>query len=286
MDEGASARSLVMGAAAFIGGCAFVGAEALYWYFTQRFVLGQEAALTEVSRFYVAVAAGITVAVFGAWLALRALGRMRGEPPDSVWSVLSDTLGSKADVRLGALAGVIYGAAYLLISSILVYQPGVDFGVASPGVVAAACCGAPGTVPELVVYLVPSWHLALQILPVDALFAVVIPILVGFNVAVAAHALRNRMLRANAGWLGPVGIVAGLFTGCPTCAGLFLAGTVGGLGATALAITLAPYQALFIALSIPVLVASPFVTAVFAGRAALAACAVPSSGANVSLENP
>lgn len=267
-----------LGAFAFAGGCIWVAAESLHWYATQRFALGQGSAIAQVEGFYEVVAVGVFIAAAGALLLGAGLAGRKGGPPESVWTVVSEALRSRRDVRIGALGGVLYALVYLFVSSIVVYQPKVDFayyGAATPSVAAATCCGSPGTVPELVVYLSPQWHLALQILPLDALFAVVIPLLVGFNVAVTAHALGNRMLRSNAGWLGPVGVMAGFFTGCPTCAGLFLAGTVGGLGATTLAVALAPYQMLFIALSIPALVASPFVVAHYGGRAALAACAVP-----------
>lgn len=253
--------------------------ESVSWYLTQHAILGQSSAVAQVTGFYLYVAAGIALAAAGALLLGVGLARNPIGRPDSVWTVVSEALNSAPDVRIGALAGALYGAAYLFVSSILVYQPTVNFqtyyGVTSPSVAAAACCGSPGTVPELIFYLAPQWHVAAQILPLDALFAVIIPMLVGFNVVVASHALRNKLLRSNAGWLGPVGVMVGFFTGCPTCAGLFLAGTLGGLGATTLAVALAPYQALFIALSIPVLAISPFVVAVFAGRAALAACAVP-----------
>ncbi|MDG6985747.1 MAG: hypothetical protein JRM73_03265 [Nitrososphaerota archaeon] len=274
-----SAPYLGAGIAAFGGGIAWVAVESLSWYSTQHPVLGQSAAVSQVSGFYLYEAAGIALAVVGALLLGMGLARSPGGGPGSVLTVVSEALNAGSDVRIGALAGALYGLAYLLVSSVLVYQPTVNFQtiyrVTHPTVVAATCCGSPGTVPELIVYLAPQWHIAVQILPLDALFAVLIPLLVGFNVVVAAHALRNRLLRSNAGWLGPVGVMAGFFTGCPTCAGLFLAGTIGGLGATTLAVALAPYQALFIALSIPVLLISPFVVAVFAGRAALAACAIP-----------
>jgi hypothetical protein len=282
---------LALGALAFAGGCAWVALESVYWYSTQHSVFGQPSAVAAAAVFYAYEAAGVCLAVAGAWLIGRGLAAHGDGPPDSVWTVLSGTLASRGDVRIGAFAGTVYGVVYLFIASIVVYQPSVDFnafyGATGPSVAAATCCGSPGTVPELIVYLVPQWHLALQILPLDALFAAVIPILVGFNVAVAAHALRNRLLRSKAGWVGPVGIAAGFFTGCPTCAGLFLAGTVGGLGATTLAVALAPYQLLFIALSIPVLLVSPLVVAVCAGRATLAACALPgASKPQLKPENP
>jgi hypothetical protein len=277
---------LVLGGASFVGGCAWVLAGAVYWFLTQRFVYGQASAVAEVASFYGLLAVGVAAAVGGAWLVGRGLAARAGGPPGSVWTVISEALRSSADVKIGVIGGTVYGVAYLFFSSIIVYQPTVDFqaayGVSAPAVAAAACCGSPGAVPELVVYLIPRWHLALQLLPLDALFAAVIPMLVGFNVAVTAHALRSRALRARAGWLWPVGLAAGFFTGCPTCAGLFLAGALGGLGATALAVALAPYQVLFVALSVPALVASPLVVAHYAGKAALAACPVRGAAA----ENP
>ena len=288
--EGPPSRLYVpLGALAFAGGCIWVAAESIRWYATQRYALGQASAIARVEGFYEAVAVGIVLAAAGALLLGLGLARRGDGPPGSVWTVMSDALRSRKDVEVGVAVGALYGLVYLLVSSMVVYQPSVDFayyGAATPSVAAATCCGPPGTVPELIVYLSPQWHLALQVLPLDALFAVVMPILVGFNAAVAAHALRNRLLRSNAGWLGPVGVMAGLFTGCPTCAGLFLAGTIGGLGATTLAVALAPYQMLFIALSIPALLVSPYVVAHYAGRAALAACAVPAAPRPLKAENP
>jgi hypothetical protein len=52
--------------------------------------------------------------------------------------------------------------------------------------------------------------------------------------------------------------VVGLFTGCPTCAGLFFANFVGGASAVSFAALLSYYQPVFIALSVPVLVATPY----------------------------
>ncbi|MDE1857931.1 MAG: hypothetical protein KGI26_02525, partial [Thaumarchaeota archaeon] len=214
MKHALSRPSVAIGAILFAGGCALVAGESLYWYASQHYVLGQESAVAQVGSFYGFVALAIGVAVAGAVFLGRGLAGSAGGPPGSVWTVISEALSSRADVRVGAVGGAIYGLLYLLVSSILVYQPSVDFaqyGVTGPSVAAATCCGPPGTVPELIVYLVPQWHIALQILPLDALFAVVIPMLVGLNLAVAAHALRNRTLRSNVGWLGTVGLTAGLF---------------------------------------------------------------------------
>ena len=275
--------TLALGFVAFLVGCAWVALSSLNWYYSQGAIQGQGEALGMVMGFYLYEGLAIALALFGAWAINRGLAAHAPGPTDSVRGVLSDALVSRGDVKVGMIAGIAYAAIYLLISSIIVYQPNVDFqsayGATGFGTRASVCCGSPGAVPELIVYLSPQLHLGLQVLPLDTLFAFVVPVLVGFNVTVAAHALRNRALRSRAGWLGPIGIVAGLFTGCPTCAGLFLAGTVGGLGATSLAVALAPYQFLFVALSIPVLLASPFVIALYASKAVRAACAVPAMAA-------
>jgi hypothetical protein len=55
-----------------------------------------------------------------------------------------------------------------------------------------------------------------------------------------------------------LGALVGLFTGCPTCAGLFFANAIGGTGAVSFATLLGYYQPVFIALSIPVLIVTPY----------------------------
>ena len=275
---------LVAGALAFIGGCVWVSLDSIAWYYAQQYiaVYDQQSILGTVLRYYLAEALAILVVAAGAYLMYRGARRNPGvEESDSIESIIADSLRSRSDLKIGVAAAILNGMAYLVISSILVYQPTVDFasayGVTSPGWSAAACCGSPGTVPVLIVYLLPQAHIGLQILPLDALFAAVLPLLVGFNVVVAAHALRNKALRGNTGLLSSLGVLGGLFTGCPTCAGLFLAGTLGGLGATGLAVALAPYQLFFVVISIPLLAISPLVIAYNARRAMRAACPFPAA---------
>jgi hypothetical protein len=274
---------LIIGSIAFAGGCLWVALDSAAWYFGQQnlAIFDQQSILSLVLRYYLIEALTICITLAGVYLMYKGL-RGAATDTDSVRAILAEALGSSRDLRIGAAAAVLYGVVYLFVSSILVFQPGVNFltayGVSSPSWNAAACCGAVGTVPVLIVYLSPQAHLALQILPLDLLFAVIVPLLVGFNVTVAAHTVRNKVLRGNAGWLGSVGVLTGLFTGCPTCAGLFLAGAFGGIGATSLAVALAPYQMLFIVLSIPILVASPFIVAFNAKKAIQASCPLPPRG--------
>jgi len=266
----------------FSVGCLWVAMESAAWYYGQQYftIYDQQSILALVQRYYAVEALAICVVIVGAYLTYRGIRGLKfASEPDSVRYMLADALSTRRDVRIGAAAAAAYAVVYLVVSSVLVFQPSVDFattyGVTAPSWTAAACCGSAGTVPALIIYLAPQDHLALQVLPLDVLFAVVVPLLVGMNATVAVHAVRNKDVRANAGWLSSVGLLAGLFTGCPTCAGLFLASAVGGLGTASLAIVLAPYQLLFVVVSIPLLAASPVMIAFNARRAQRAACPIP-----------
>jgi hypothetical protein len=273
---------LALGALLFVLGCGWVAAGSAQWYSSQQvYALNYNGDVVSlVQQYFIVELFALGVVVAGAWFTRVGLVKSRQRSyPDSIRRLLGDALSSRRDVAVGVAAAIAYGAAYLFISGVVVFQPGANYGawegITGPGWTAAACCGSMGTVPALIVYVAPQQHLALQILPLDVLFAVVVPLLVGFNVTVAAHALRERTLRSNAGWVGSLGVLVGLFTGCPTCAGLFLAGAVGGLGATSLAIALAPYQALFVVVSIPLLAASPLFITLNARRSLRASCPVP-----------
>jgi len=273
---------LVLGALLFAVGCVWVALDSAAWYASQNIygIYDQQSILGLVQKYYVAEALAICVVLAGSYLTYRGVKGWRGmDNPDSVRFMLADALSSWRDLRIGLVAALGYAVVYLFVSGIIVFQPGVNSGAwigYSPlSWYVAACCGSVGTVPALVLYLAPQAHLALQFLPLDALFVVVVPILVGFNVTVAAHSVRNKLVRGNVGWMGTMGILTGLFTGCPTCAGLFLASAFGGLGATSLAVALAPYQMLFVVVSIPLLAVSPFLIAFNARRAVRASCPVP-----------
>mgnify|MGYP001577886041 FL=1 len=180
-------------------------------------------------------------------------------------SLISRALLSKRSVRVGAVFGAAYGLIYAFTSSTLVFQPSIDFGTAygvtEPGWVGISCCGTFGTVPKLILFLAPALHFGVQLVPLTGLFLVVVPLLVGFNFALVAYALSIRAARGTASWLSTIGASVGLFTACPTCAGFFLAGAVGGIGASTLAISLAPYQILFVTISIAVLILTPAIIA-------------------------
>ena len=61
--------------------------------------------------------------------------------------------------------------------------------------------------------------------------------------------------------ISTIGAATGLFIACPTCAGSFLSIFVGTASGIALTIALVQLQTLFIAISIPILLITPFLMA-------------------------
>jgi len=171
-------------------------------------------------------------------------------------------LASKRYRRYFVVTAVFYGLFYAIITSMIVYQPTIDFrqyyGAAVPSAIVTPCCGAPLFAPVVTVYLVN--HLGLLLIPLTLLLLLSISTLVGLNSALAVFAFDNRAKSSGKVWLGGVGAIVGLFTGCPTCAGLFFANVLGGAGAVSFATLLAYYQPVFILLGVPVLVGTLYLT--------------------------
>jgi hypothetical protein len=233
---------------------------------------------TLILGFFSAETLGLLIVMFGAFLMYKGIiGWKTGGQPGSIQAMFADSLASPGDLRVGVLSGIAYCLVYLFVSATLVFRPLVDFaaayGIRGSELNAVVCCGAPGAIPTVVGYQAQA-HLGVQLVPFNLLLATVVPLLVGFNSAVASHSLRNKAVRRNFGLVGSFGALVGLFTGCPTCAALSLASAAGGIGASAFALALAPFQGLFVVVSIPVLLASPVIIASKANRAMLASCPV------------
>jgi hypothetical protein len=110
--------------------------------------------------------------------------------------------------------------------------------------------------PKIIVYL--TEHIGLQIIPINFVLQIIVSYLVAINasIAISAYALSKKGRS-----MSSIGAVTGLFIACPTCAGTFLSifiGTASGIG---LSILLSQLQTLFIALSIPVLILTPYIMA-------------------------
>ena len=155
---------------------------------------------------------------------------------------------------------VLYGIFFSLVSGTLVYQPQINFstnyGAEIPSGFIAPCCDSPGYMPKIIVYI--TEHVGLQIIPINLVLQIIVSYLVGLNTSIAINAYA--ISRKGRG-VSTIGAAAGLFIACPTCAGSFLSIFVGTASGIALSIALVQLQTLFIAVSIPILVATPFLMA-------------------------
>jgi hypothetical protein len=146
------------------------------------------------------------------------------------------------------------------VSGTLVYQPEVNFaihyGAKIPSGFVAPCCDDPGYMPKIIIYL--TEHVGLQIIPINFVLQVIVSYLVGLNAAIAVSAYT---ISKKGRGMSTIGAMTGLFIACPTCAGTFLSIFIGTASGIALSIALTQLQTLFIAVSIPVLLVTPFVMA-------------------------
>ncbi len=215
--------------------------------------------------YWVVLVAGVAIVLYGAKRGIVervAAVRDRGVAPLSPGWIVPYVLSLRRYRRWFAGSTLLYGVFYAVITSMIVFQPTVDFGqaygVQVPSAQLTPVLAAPLFTPIVTVYLVN--HVGFLLIPLTFLLLVATSVLVGLNVALAAFAFDSRARGAGRGWVGGIGAVVGLFTGCPTCAGLFFANFLGGAGAVSFATLLGYYQPAFILLSIPVLVLSPYLT--------------------------
>ena len=153
-----------------------------------------------------------------------------------------------------------YGIFFSLVSGTLVYQPEINFiehyGADIPSGFVAPCCDGPGYMPKIIVYL--TEHVGLQIIPINLLLQVIVSYLVGLNAAIAVNAYTISKKGRGASTIGGA---AGLFIACPTCAGTFFSIFIGTASGIALSVALIQLQTFFIAISIPVLLVTPYIMA-------------------------
>jgi hypothetical protein len=209
-------------------------------------------------------AASMASILYGAYTILKS-ENLRTEGTGSLMAFVTSAFHGKNFWKTVIVAAVGYGIFFAFLSQILVYRADVSFsekGLAVPSTELIPCCGAPGFVPMFTVYITD--HFLILVIPINVILATLVSALVGFNVALSLHAYRMRKsLSTKNSFIGGIGATAGLFVGCPTCAGsLFSAFLgVGVVGAGASTATLAPFQTLFIAASIPALLVAPIIIA-------------------------
>jgi hypothetical protein len=157
-----------------------------------------------------------------------------------------------------------YGVFFGFLSQIFIYRGDISFtavGIPIPSISVVTCCNIPGYVPLFAAYI--TNHFLILLIPINIILAVVISVLVGFNISLNLFAYKMMKVQGTRKltFFESIGITSGLFVGCPTCAGSLFSALFGfGSGGTAVAL-LAPFQTLFIIISIPALIISPFLIA-------------------------
>ena len=167
--------------------------------------------------------------------------------------------------KVMVIAAIAYGIFFGFLSQIFIYRNDISFsqqGIVIPSINIIPCCNTPGYVPMFSAYLTD--HFLILLIPLNIILAVIVSALVGFNTSLGLYAFNlSRKIQSSKklSFIGSVGAASGLFVGCPTCAGSFFSALLG-FGAVGESISvLASFQTLFIALSIPVLIITPFLVA-------------------------
>jgi len=175
-------------------------------------------------------------------------------------TIIAVTTWNSKSRKIFVITFIGYGIFFSLISGTLVYQPEVDFsyhyGAEIPSGFVAPCCDKSGYMPQVIIYL--TEHIGLNVIPVNLVLQIIVSYLVGLNtaIAVSAYTISKKGRGASS-----IGAIAGLFIACPTCAGSFLSVFIGTASGIALSIALAELQTFFIAISIPILLISPYIMA-------------------------
>ncbi len=208
--------------------------------------------------FYITLMASFGAIAFGMYRYHK--GKVESNGVANLLGIIAITTWNLKSRRIFVTTFVGYGIFFSLISGTLVYQPEVNFithyGAVIPSGFIAPCCDGPGYMPKIIVYL--TEHVGLQIIPVNLVLQVIVSYLVGLNASIAVNAYA--MSKKGRG-MSTIGASTGLFIACPTCAGTFLSVFVGATSGIALSAALAQMQTLLIAISIPILFATPFVMA-------------------------
>ena len=173
-------------------------------------------------------------------------------------SIICSSTISKNSLKVFIITFVLYGFFFSMTSGILVYQPEVIFsyhyGAEIPSAHIAPCCGPVGYMPKIIGYV--TEHVGLQIIPINLVLQVTVSYLVATNTALAVNAIS---ITKKSGGLGSIGAATGLFIACPTCIGSFLSLFVGATSVVAFTIAVTELQTLFIAITIPILILTPFI---------------------------
>ena len=195
-------------------------------------------------------------------------------------SIISNSINNKRSKQILLISSIGYGLFFAFTSGIIIYKPDInatDYGFPQPPhIELSPCCDLPGYMPMIFAFF--TEHLGLQIIPLNLVLLVTVSFLVGVNFALSSTAFS---IAKSGHKFGAFGAITGLFVGCPTCAGTAFTMLFGfGAGATSFTLFLTSYEAqvqtIFIAVSIPILLATPLIMARKIQKSQNDSCAVDS----------
>lgn len=224
-------------------------------------LLSSNQSSADVSRLYNLAIADIFLILvsliaigYGLYLALHSES-IKSKSNKSYLAYISRILTAKTYWRIFVISSVVYGIFFGFLSQILIYHEDIE-GDVVPSISITVCCNYPGYVPMITILLSDSF--SILIIPLNLILAISVSSMVGFNFALNLHFLRMFRYQTQRKFsaVSTFGIFSGLFIGCPTCAGSLFS-FIMGFGTSAAISGLAPFQSLFIAISIPILLGTP-----------------------------
>ena len=182
------------------------------------------------------------------------------ENTNGILAIIAKTTMNSKSRKIFVLTFIAYGIFFSLTAGLIVYQPDVTFSHHYDAIVPSAhinaCCGEPGYMPTIIVYI--TEHVGLQIIPINMVLVIVVSYLVGLNTALAVKAIS---ITKKSGGLTSIGAVTGLFVACPTCVSTFFALFIGSASAVTFTVILTQLQTLFVGITIPILLLTPILIA-------------------------
>lgn len=207
--------------------------------------------------FYLTLVASFGAIAFGMYRYHKEKVEKKGK---DLLTIIALTTWNSKSRKIFILTFIGYGIFFSLVSGTLVYQPQINFvtdiGVKIPSGEIHPCCDIFGYMPKILVYL--TEHIGLQIIPINLVLQIIVSYLVGLNAAIMINAYT---ISKKGRGMSTIGAATGLFIACPTCAGTFLSIFIGTASGIALSIALVQLQTIFIAISIPVLLVTPYIMA-------------------------
>jgi hypothetical protein len=193
----------------------------------------------------------------------------------SLSEIIINIVNDKKYFRFFWPASIGYGIFYAVVSSMIIYRPdniSNFYGVTVPSIIMISY-GPVGYVPTMAAYL--TEHIGFLIIPINLIVTLVVSALVGFNTVLSVYAFTNRPNKSvntatgTSSILSVLGATTSLFATCPTCASFYIFNIMAGSLAPTVAAFAISYYALFIVVSIPLLLATLFITALSIRRMVL-----------------